>query len=55
MARKRKKPIAKRPVTEQRPLSPEMQARMAHFVKAMGHLILMKVNPAAALDLAHKD
>jgi len=35
--------------------SESVQAGMDHFVKAIGHLILMKVNPEAALDLAHKD
>jgi hypothetical protein len=30
-----------------RQLSQEMQAGMDHFVKTMGHLILMKVNPEA--------
>ena len=48
MARKKvRKPQPVKPA-EPRQLSPEMQARMDHFVKAMGHLILMKMNPETA-------
>lgn len=35
-----------------REVSPELRARIDHFAKAMGHLLLMKVNPEAARQAA---
>lgn len=37
---------------EPRPMSPELQARVGAFVQGLGYLILAKVNPAAARQLA---
>ena len=51
MAKKQPK-IAPRKPTGPRQISPDLQARMDRFVKAIGHLILVKVNPETARENA---
>jgi hypothetical protein len=47
MPRKRAKPISQR-LDEPRQVSPDLQAGIDRFAKALGHMILVKVDPEAA-------
>jgi hypothetical protein len=49
----RRKPAPKR-LIEPRRASPEHQARVDRFAKALGHLILVKINPEAARRMAEE-
>jgi hypothetical protein len=51
MPTKKGKPAPQKPC-EPRQVSPELQAGIDHFAKALGHLILVKVNPEAARRMA---
>ncbi len=51
MPRKRAKPISQR-LDEPRQVSPDLQAGVQRFAKALGHLVLVKVNPEVARFMA---
>lgn len=51
MPKKKPKPAPQKPAVPC-PLSAELQTCMNHFVKATGHILLLKVNPEAAREMA---
>ncbi len=53
MPRKRAKPISQR-LDEPRQVSPELQAGIDRFAKALGHLILVKIDPEAARRMSEE-
>lgn len=49
--KKTRKPVSMTP-TDPRTRSPELQAKMERLVGSLGYLILMKVKPEAAREMA---
>ncbi len=53
MARKKLKATSPKP-NEVRQVSPQLQAGVERFAKAIGHMILIRVNPEAARQMAEE-
>ncbi len=53
MPRKRAKSVLQK-LDEPRQVSPELQAGIDRFARALGHLILIKVDPEAARQMAEE-
>ncbi len=51
MTRRKTKPTPQK-LDEPRQVSPEMRARMDSFVRALGHMILVKIDPEPARHMA---
>jgi hypothetical protein len=49
--KKKPRPLPKKPI-EPRQVSQELQTEIDHFAKALGHLIVMKIDPEAARRMA---
>ena len=53
MTRKKRNPEPQK-LDEPRQVSPDLQARMDRFVRSLGHLILVKIDPEAARRMSEE-